>query len=383
MPYHVCEGQSRFSSASFAQFLKPLSPILSQVSPFESGCNKPMEMTFEHLLKSLIFFHLEEHTSGRHLLQVLEEDDFARNEIAPSGGMKRSTFFENLNSRGVEQCLFVYQALQQQASQILPQDFKELGELVSIDGSLIDAVLSMTWADYRKGAKKAKAHLGFDVNRGIPTRIFLSDGKTDERPFVDQIISAGQTAVMDRYYQHHQNFDRWQEEGTLFACRIKANTRKTVIKKNDLTPNSIVFFDAIVLLGSPYINQTAKQIRLVGYKVKGKTYWIATNRFDLNAEQIAEIYRLRWSIEDFFKWWKRHLKVYHLIARSKHGMMIQILAGLITYLLLAIYCHQQFNEKVSIKRVRQLRIQIQNEIRNAHFGFNQQKQPKPKSHAKL
>ena len=45
--------------------------------------------------------------------------------------------------------------------------------------------------------------------------------------------------------------------------------------------------------------------------------------------------------------------------------MIQILAGLITYLLLAIYCHQQSNEKVSIRRARQLRIQIQNELRNA------------------
>jgi hypothetical protein len=42
--------------------------------------------------------------------------------------------------------------------------------------------------------------------------------------------------------------------------------------------------------------------------------------------------------------------------------MVQILAGLITYLLLAIYCREQHNEKVSIKRVRELRIKIQNEI---------------------
>ena len=41
--------------------------------------------------------------------------------------------------------------------------------------------------------------------------------------------------------------------------------------------------------------------------------------------------------------------------------MVQILAGLITYLLLAIYCHEQHNEKVSIKRVRELRIKIKNE----------------------
>jgi hypothetical protein len=106
-----------------------------------------------------------------------------------------------------------------------------------------------------------------------------------------------------------------------------------------------------------------KPLRLVGYKIAGKTYWIATNRFDLYADQIATIYRLRWEIEKFFAWWKRHLRVYHLIARSRYGLMVQILSGLITYLLLAIFCHEQHNEKVSIKRVRQLRIQIQNEAR--------------------
>lgn len=36
----------------------------------------------------------------------------------------------------------------------------------------------------------------------------------------------------------------------------------------------------------------------------------------------------------------------------------KILTGLITYLLLAIYCHEQYNEKVSIQRVRELRMQI-------------------------
>jgi hypothetical protein len=53
------------------------------------------------------------------------------------------------------------------------------------------------------------------------------------------------------------------------------------------------------------------------------------------------------------------------IARSEHGLMVQILGGLITYLLLAIYCHKNHGEPVSIKRVRQLRIQIQNELRDS------------------
>ena len=120
----------------------------------------------------------------------------------------------------------------------------------------------------------------------------------------------------------------------------------------------------MVLLGTPGANQTAEELRVVGYRIDNKVYWIATNRYDLSAEEIATVYKLRWNIEIFFGWWKRHLKVYHLIARSKRGLMAQILGGLITYLLLAIYCHEHYKEKVSIKRVRELRIKIQNEARN-------------------
>ena len=97
-------------------------------------------------------------------------------------------------------------------------------------------------------------------------------------------------------------------------------------------------------------------------------YQVATDRFDLTAEQIALIYKLRWDIEKFFAWWRRHFKVCHLIARSEHGLMVQIIAGLITYLLPAICCHKNYNEKVSIKRVRQLRIEIRNEARMLNGG---------------
>ena len=123
-----------------------------------------------------------------------------------------------------------------------------------------------------------------------------------------------------------------------------------------------------MLLGTPNQNQTKNPVRVVGYEISGVKYYIATDRHDLTAEQVASVYKLRWTIENFFKWWKEHLKVYHLIARSEYGLMVQILGGLITYLLMAIYCREQFNEKVSIKRVRQLRTTILNELMN---GQNQ------------
>jgi len=161
----------------------------------------------------------------------------------------------------------------------------------------------------------------------------------------------------------HRNFDTLQEEQKHFVCRIKGNTHKTCLEQYDVAPDSIIFYDAKVLLGQSGAKQTKNPLRLVGYLVDGAKYWVVTDRFDLTAEEIALIYKLRWEIEKFFGWWKRHLRVYHLIARSKHGLMVQILSGLITYLLLAIYCHEQHGERVSIKRVRELRIKIQNETR--------------------
>ncbi len=359
----LLSAKAKFSTVSFKKLKHPLKKILEKAPPLESRCNRPLQMDFNDQLNALIFFHLEEHASGRHLLQDLKEDDFAREHIAPEKGISKTSFFEAMNDRGLAQFLYVFNALQEQARTVLPQKFPELGQLVAIDGSLIDSVLSMTWADYRGGAKKAKTHIGFDINRGIPRKIFLTAGNDGERPFVSKILEPGETGVLDRGYQHHKNFDILQSEGKHFVCRIKANTIKECLESIPLIEDTIVFYDAKVLLGQKGVCQTEKPLRLIGYEVEGIQYWVASDRFDLTAEQIAFIYKLRWDIETFFSWWKRHLKVYHLISRSRHGLMIQMLAGLITYLLLAIYCHEQHGEPVSIKRVRQLRNKILNESR--------------------
>ena len=99
--------------------------------------------------------------------------------------------------------------------------------------------------------------------------------------------------------------------------------------------------------------------------------------------RIAQAYKLCWNIDDFFAWWKRHLKVYHLIAQSPYGLMVQILSGLITYLLLALYCHSNYQEKVSIRRVRQLRTQIENELRCWLIALNTKNMEKNKIYKRL
>lgn len=379
--------QNSFNSHSFSELCQPLKDIIPNAPPLISNGHRPLKLTFKDQLNSLIFFHLEEHKSARQLVQTLKEDDFARENIAPKEGISRSSFSEAINNRGLEQLNYLFQALSTKASKLIPKEYAELGDLVAIDGSLLDAVASMIWADYRTGSKKAKVHLGFSINQKIPNKIFLTNGKGAERPFVLDLLSPGQTGVCDRGYQCHNLFDIIHFEGKYYIIRIKEDTTITCLLEHKVEPHSFVFYDAEVLLGSAKNNnQTQEPVRLVGYRVAGVDYWVATNRRDLTAEQVAKAYELRWRIESFFAWWKRHLKVYHFIARSQYGLMVQILAGLITYLLLAIYCQKKHGEHVSIKRVRQLRIKIQNELRKSeNFNFTIKiikEQKRHKSYAK-
>lgn len=354
--------KEKLSSRSFNQFLKPLNKLLPKITPLKAKGDRPLQMEFNDQINTLIYYHIQEHKSGRELLQDLAQNSFAEQNIAPEKGIKKSSFFEAINTRGLEQAMEVFQGLQEEASKTLPVCHKDFGELRLIDGSLINAVLSMDWAKYRENYKKAKAHIAFDINRGLPFRIFVTDGNAGERRFVDQMIEPGQTSVMDRGYQCHASFDRYQSDGRHFICRIKENTIRTVVQENQLPSESIVFYDSEVYLGTESTSRTKQSVRIVAYTVEGKNYWIATDRRDLTAEQIAEAYKLRWGIETFFKWWKQHLSVYHILARSEYGLKVQIFAGLITYLLLAIYCHEEFGEKVSIYRLRELRHKIFNEV---------------------
>jgi hypothetical protein len=218
----------------------------------------------------------------------------------------------------------------------------------------------MTWADYRSGSKKAKMHTGFNLNQGLPRKVVLTDGNGAERPFVSVLVQPGETAVVDRGYQEHRLFDQWIDTRRHFVARIRNNTVYEIIEELPFESGTSIFFFAKVILGDQ-AHQMAHPVYLVGFKSEGKIYYVVTDRDDLSAEQIAFIFSLRWAIETFFAWWKRHLKVYHLISRNEHGVLIQLLAGLITYLLLVIYFHRRYKQSPSIAQLRQLRWDIRHE----------------------
>ena len=352
---------------TFTELIAPVENLLPTITPLQSKSNRRLTFTFHYQLRSLIYYHVEECTSGQHLLQMIQSDWLTQHLLMPCEGLGQSTFYEANANRGLIQMTQLFDKLAAKVSRKLGMRRCQLGNLVAIDGSLIDATLSMHWADYTKGCNKVKVHLGFDLNRAIPRQVHLTAGKEAERPFVSSILRPGETGVLDRGYQDHHRFDSWCEDGKHFVARIKKNTRWKVISELPFDKGEGIFFFAQVQLGDKYHSMT-HPVYLVGFRSRRKIYWVATSRSDLSAKQIAFIFSLRWEIECLFSWWKRHLKVYHLISRNHHGTLLQLVAGLITYLLLILYCHRVYGDgNLSILRVRQLRWQIRHEAKRSYL----------------
>ena len=77
--------------------------------------------------------------------------------------------------------------------------------------------------------------------------------------------------------------------------------------------------------------------RVKFYDVETKTTYIfLTNNFLLTAQQIADLYKLRWQIELFFKWIKGHLKIKVFWGESENAVRTQIWVAVCTYLAVAI-----------------------------------------------
>ena len=77
----------------------------------ESKGDRPLKMSFKDQLKAFVFCPYEERISGRYMIQVHKEDDFAPKHITPKDRIEKSSFFEAINNRGLKQLQFVYQNL--------------------------------------------------------------------------------------------------------------------------------------------------------------------------------------------------------------------------------------------------------------------------------
>ena len=61
-----------------------------------------------------------------------------------------------------------------------------------------------------------------------------------------------------------------------------------------------------------------------------------TNIFTIPAQTVADIFKLRWQIELFFRWIKQHLRIKSFFGTSANAVKTQVWVALCIYLLVAI-----------------------------------------------
>lgn len=91
--------------------------------------------------------------------------------------------------------------------------------------------------------------------------------------------------------------------------------------------------DQQVTLGGG-VGYVTDRFLLVTLVTKGeKLFRIVTNRFDVSANEVADMYQARWSIELFSKNLKQKLTVKRLHSQSEQGAINQVILTLIATLL--------------------------------------------------
>ena len=99
--------------------------------------------------------------------------------------------------------------------------------------------------------------------------------------------------------------------GAFFVVRAKTNVRfKAETWKRRLPKN--VISDAIgyfsVYKSTRDCSEKLRKVVCIDPE-DGTRYIFLTNNLTASAETIAELYRIRWSVELFFKWIKQHLRI--------------------------------------------------------------------------
>lgn len=106
-----------------------------------------------------------------------------------------------------------------------------------------------------------------------------------------------------------------------------------MIESFSLTTDSSIISDKTVAITSAQIRTENVFRRIKLFDEKGKELILTTNRFDLSANEIADIYISRWSIELFFKWMQQHLSIKKFYCHSEQAIHNQIYVAMIAYCL--------------------------------------------------
>ncbi len=240
-----------------------------------------------------------------------------------------------------------------------------------VDGTVLDAISTVAkaaWLPFQDGTTKHawKLHVQFDFERGLPDADYLelsdarNSGESDEKNVLRRKLKKDCCYVMDRWYGQFALFNAIRARSSSYVCRLKENSVfDEVIEERLLSDEALaadVVRDAVVRMGDrskpearpdhpirivvieaePHAKRGGRRGKTAGPGNNG-TIVIATNLLDVPAEVIALIYRYRWAIEIFFRFFKQILGCRHLLSHRAEGVLIQVYCAVIACLLINLW----------------------------------------------
>lgn len=215
------------------------------------------------------------------------------------------------------------------------------GNVYALDSSTIDLCLSVFWwAEFRKTKGGIKLHTLYDVKTSIPSFIHISTASLHDVNVLDIIqYETGSFYVIDKAYIDFERLYKLHCQGAYFVTRAKDNMRFKRMYSNSADKETGVLFDQIGKL-EVYSSKKAypEKLRRIKYydKDNHKRFVFLTNNMNMEALEIAYLYKKRWEVELFFKWMKQHLKIKSFWGTTLNAVRIQIYCAIIAYCLVAI-----------------------------------------------
>jgi hypothetical protein len=237
--------------------------------------------------------------------------------------------------------------------------------LTLVDGTLLKGLPVLIQAgmhDTRTAKLEAKVrlHTQFDLERGVPIRVEVTEGinrgAADERAVLATALEKGRCYVEDRGYAKFKLFNEIVAAKSSYVCRLRDNSVYQTLEQRPRTEDDVqagVEFDGVVLMGET--TKTAEgrpdhplrlvAIRTTPHEKRGGAagpasnglLLIATNLLDLPAWLIGLIYRYRWTIEVFFRFFKHVLGCRHLLSHDPVGIEIQTYCAIIACMLISLW----------------------------------------------
>ncbi len=209
------------------------------------------------------------------------------------------------------------------------------------------------WIMTTKRIKGLKTHVLYELQSGAPIYFSITQPNVNDIEEAKKLMLRKKTTyVFDRGYYDFEWWNEISEKGSRFVTRSKKSLVYKTIESNDSDTEDIKRDQLIELKGRSG-DKYAGYLRLVEVEVeirgKKKRIQLLSNDVLSSADEIVELYRLRWQIELFFKWMKSHLKIKKFLGRSRTAVETQIIVAFIAYILLRI-TYDELRVKVSLKQ---------------------------------